>query len=294
AMVDPAARRQALAALSESRVEGLADLALSLLGDRAVDTAAIRALASVEHPEAAARILGVVGRLDAESRQAAIETLVSRPASAAALLNAVASGQIRRNEVTAYHARQIRSFGDAPLAARLAEVWGETRETPAEKQALLERYRGVLAPAALAAANLPAGRVVFNKVCASCHVLYGQGKNAGPDLTGGNRRNLDYLLENVVDPSGSVAADFRLSVIELQDGRVINGVVVERQAATLVVQAANERLTLPVNEVVEIRQTAESLMPEGLLTNLSEAEVRDLVGYLQSTAQVPLPASETP
>jgi hypothetical protein len=45
---------------------------------------------------------------------------------------------------------------------------------------------------------------------------------------------------------------------------------------------------------VEIRQTAESLMPEGLLTNLTEAEVRDLVGYLQSTAQVPLPASETP
>ncbi|MFN5299346.1 MAG: c-type cytochrome, partial [Planctomycetaceae bacterium] len=178
--------------------------------------------------------------------------------------------------------------------ARLAEVWGETRETPAEKQALLERYRGVLTPDAVASANLSAGRAVFNKVCASCHVLYGQGKNAGPDLTGGNRRNLDYLLENVVDPSGSVAADFRLSVIELQDGRVINGVVVERSAATLVVQAASERLTIPANEVVEIRQTAESLMPEGLLTNLTEAEVRDLVGYLQSTAQVPLPASETP
>jgi putative heme-binding domain-containing protein len=83
-------------------------------------------------------------------------------------------------------------------------------------------------------------------------------------------------------------------VIELQDGRVINGVVVERSAATLVVQAASERLTIPANEVVEIRQTAESLMPEGLLTNLTVAEVRDLVGYLQSTAQVPLPASETP
>ena len=292
--VDPAARRQALAALAESRVEGLAELALSQLGDRAVDTAAMRALASVEHPEAAARILGVMGRLDAESRQTAIEALVARPASSTALLNAVAAGQIRRNEVTAYHARQIRSFGDATLTARLAEVWGETRETPAEKQALLERYRGVLTPDAVASANLSAGRAVFNKVCASCHVLYGQGKNAGPDLTGGNRRNLDYLLENVVDPSGSVAADFRLSVIELQDGRVINGVVVERSAATLVVQAASERLTIPANEVVEIRQTAESLMPEGLLTNLTEAEVRDLVGYLQSTAQVPLPASETP
>jgi len=291
---DPASRRQALTALAESRVEGLAELALSQLSDRAVDAAAMRALLVVEHPETGPRIVGIYPRLDPETRQTAVETLAARPATARALLNAVAAGQIPRGDVSAYHARQIRSLGDTELATKLAEVWGETRETPAEKQALLQRHKEQLTPAALAAANLPNGRVVFNKVCATCHVLYGQGRNAGPDLTGGNRRNLEYLLENLVDPGGSVAADFRLSVLELSDGRVINGVVVERNAGTCVVQTATEKVTLPLSEVVEIRQTDQSLMPEGLLTNLSETEIRDLVGYLQSAAQVPLPEAAAP
>jgi len=47
--------------------------------------------------------------------------------------------------------------------------------------------------------------------CAACHTLYGEGGKVGPDLTGGGRDNLDYLLENIVDPSAVVTADFRMS-----------------------------------------------------------------------------------
>ena len=55
--------------------------------------------------------------------------------------------------------------------------------------------------------------------------LYGEGGKVGPDLTGGGRNNLDYLLENIVDPSAVVTADFRMSIVELKDGGVLNGLV---------------------------------------------------------------------
>jgi hypothetical protein len=35
----------------------------------------------------------------------------------------------------------------------------------------------------------------------------------------------------------------------------------------------------------------QSLMPDGLLSKLSDDDVRDLVGYLTSPDQVPLPAA---
>ncbi|MFN6106931.1 MAG: PVC-type heme-binding CxxCH protein, partial [Planctomycetaceae bacterium] len=256
---DPLTRRQALRALAESQPEGLAGLCHSVLTDRAVDIEAIRALALVDHPENATRILNVYPRLDPETRQAAIGTLTARASTAAALLEAIAAERVRRQDVSAFHARQIRSLQDEALSQKLTEVWGETRESPADKQALAAKLKAQLTPERLAEANVSQGRALFQKTCATCHVMYGQGKNAGPDLTGGNRKNLDYLLENVVDPNAAVAADFRMSVLALKDGRVLNGVVVGKTDKVLTVQTQTESVFVAKDDIDEIRQTDASL-----------------------------------
>lgn len=293
-MADPEARRQALRALTESRAEGLAALCHQVLTDRSVDGEAIRALAVADHPENAARILSVYPRLDPETRQLAIATLTSRVASAVTLLDAVAKGQVRRQDVSAYYARQIRSLGNEALSKKLNEVWGETRESADDKKAIAAKFKEQLSAERLATANLSAGRALFNKTCAACHVMYGQGKSAGPDLTGGNRKNLDYLLENLVDPNASVAADFRMSVLALKDGRVLNGVVVEKLEKALGVQTQTERVYVAREDIDEIKPTESSLMPEGLLSTLTPEQLIDLVGYLQSTQQAPLPEGAAP
>ena len=74
-------------------------------------------------------------------------------------------------------------------------------------------------------ADLSQGRALFKKTCATCHRLFGEGEQVGPDITGSNRANLDYLLENVVDPSAVLGKDYRMSVLALADGRVISGLV---------------------------------------------------------------------
>ena len=132
--------------------------------------------------------------------------------------------------------------------------------------------------------------MLFNQLCASCHVLYGQGKQIGPDLTGSNRDNLDYLLENIVDPSAVVPADFRMSVVTLSSGRVLTGVVGPQTGRTLAVQTQTERVLVERSEVDTVRPTALSLMPDGLLGAMRDEQVRDLIGYLMSHGQVPLPA----
>jgi putative heme-binding domain-containing protein len=173
---------------------------------------------------------------------------------------------------------------------RLKAVWGEVRDTPADKQRQFAKYKAQLTPAALKGADPKNGRAVFAKTCQSCHKLYGEGGAVGPDLTGSNRSDLDYLLSNVIDPSAEVGRDFRMSVVNTTSGRVVTGIVVERAPARLIVQTATERVVVPAEDVDSVKDSALSLMPDGQLDALTREQVRDLFAYLMGKSQVPLPA----
>jgi putative heme-binding domain-containing protein len=146
-------------------------------------------------------------------------------------------------------------------------------------------------PGVLAKANLSTGRVVFQRLCAACHRLFDEGGAIGPDLTGSQRNNLDYLLENIIDPSAGVSRDFQLNTIRTSGGRVISGFVVAENKTALTVASLNERVTVPIAEIKDRQQSSQSMMPEGLLQSLTAAEIRDLIAYLGSPAQVPLEAA---
>jgi mono/diheme cytochrome c family protein len=87
------------------------------------------------------------------------------------------------------------------------------RDSPKDKADLIMSLRKDLTPARLAAADKSRGRAVFAKTCATCHRLFGAGGQVGPDLTGAGRKDLDYLLSNIVDPSAVVTKDFQLTVL---------------------------------------------------------------------------------
>ncbi|MEQ2008529.1 MAG: dehydrogenase, partial [Limisphaerales bacterium] len=227
-------------------------------------------------------------------RAVLIDVLTSRPAFARVLLDTLEQGRIpsARARITAFHVRQIRSFNDDALSAQLTKVWGEFREPAADKKALIAKVKTRLTPDALAKADLGAGRFLFSGVCAACHRLYGQGGDIGPDLTGAGRDNLDYLLENIGDPSAVVNADFRMSVLNLKDGRVLNGVIKTRTAQTLTLKTVTETLTVARSDIASLQESALSMMPEGLLEALPPEQVRDLIAYLMHKTQVPLPAAK--
>ncbi len=102
-------------------------------------------------------------------------------------------------------------------------------------------------------------------------------------MTGSDRANPDYILENVLDPSASVGKDYTLTTVATSDGRLVAGIVRERSAAALVIQTASERITLPREDVNAIKTSNASMMPEGQLDPLTPQEVRDLFAYLAAT-----------
>jgi putative heme-binding domain-containing protein len=227
--------------------------------------------------------------LSPPERQDVLQTLAARPEWAAALLDAVESQHIPSADLTAFTARQLQSLGDARLTARVRQLWGEVRDTPAERTRQIETYRKRLTPAVLAQADPVAGRQQFQKLCANCHKLFGEGGTIGPDITGSQRKNLDYLLENLLDPSAAVARDYQMDVLLTDSGRVITGLVVGESDAALTVQTVNERIVVPKAEIESRQKSPLSLMPDGMLQQLSTAQVRDLMAYLMGDRQVPLP-----
>lgn len=287
----PEARRSALRQLIESRPANLRKLCEQLLGDRDMAIIAAGGLGQFDDPEIASTLIKRYRNFSPEERPQLISILAARPAFARLLLSAVAAGTIPRNDLTAYHVRQIHSLGDADISKRVHDVWGQLRDSPEDKRRQMAELKASLTDDVLQRANLSQGRLLYSNICAKCHRLYGAGQAIGPDLTGSNRSNLDYLLENIIDPSAVVNKDFRMTIIAMEDGRVLNGVILEQTDRTLTLQSLTEKITLEKSEIEEMQPTNLSPMPEGQLEKLTPEQIRDLIGYLKHPGQVELPAA---
>ena len=286
-------RRTALLTLIESKPPDLKEICEKLLSVRFLNAIAVKGLAQFEDPGIGAQLAKTYKNFDPGDRRAVIEVLVSRPTFAKPLLEEIAAKHIPRSDITPFHARQLLSFNDEALSKRLEEVWGQVRREgqagDQDKHAFMSRLKAKFTTAIIAQADKSQGRAVFSKVCATCHTLYGEGGHVGPDLTGAGRDNMDYLLENIVDPSLVVNVDFRMSVVALKDGRVLNGIMAAQTDKTITLQTMTERITLERENVKKIALSPQSLMPEGLLEALPPEQVRDLFAYLMCPTQVALP-----
>lgn len=281
-------RKTALRSLIEARPNDLRMICERVISVRFLNVVAARGLALSDDPAIGGLLAKNYKSFHPSERGAVIETLASRPAFARTLLDEVTAGRIAREDISAYHARQIRSFNIEALTNQLGQVWGEIRESAADKRELMATLKASLTPEVLSKADKSAGRLAFNQVCATCHTLYGQGGQIGPDLTGSGRSNIDYLLENIIDPGAVVNADFRLNVVTLKDGRVLNGMIAARTDRTLTLKTMTEPVTIEQSEIVKRDELPQSLMPEGLLQTFSEQHMRDLFAYLMHPSQVAL------
>jgi putative membrane-bound dehydrogenase-like protein len=282
-----AARRTALQTLVEARAADL-PLLRGLLNDRALCGPALRALAGLNDMAVPALILSHYGTFTEAEKADAVATLASRPAYALALLDAMGQGRVDRRDLSAFTARQLLALNDRALTDKLTKVWGTVRK-PQDKSALMNRYLSVVPPGALKKADRAHGRQVFAKTCATCHTLFGEGARIGPDLTGSQRINPEYVLTKVLDPNAVVAQDYQVTVITTKSGRTLNGLVKEEDAKTLLLQTQNEAIRVAKADIDERKKSPVSMMPEGLLAPLSDVEVRDLIAYLAGPDQVPLP-----
>jgi putative membrane-bound dehydrogenase-like protein len=297
-LADPKAssqtRQEALAALVKQRDPNLPPLLQNLLTDAAMRRPALRALAVFGDPRTAEVVLKLYDKLDADEKRDALATLVSRAEYALALLRAVGGQRLARTDLSGELVRQIRNLKDERLDAMINAVWGAVNDTPAERQKLIEHYKNLIARPGGPPPDVMLGRALFAKTCQQCHTLFGVGGKVGPDLTGSNRANLDYLVGNLIDPSALIGKDYQAVVLQTVDGRTLTGIVRNENQDSLQLALANETVTVLKSDIEERELSAKSMMPDDQLKPFNDHDVRSLIAYLAGPSQAPMLAtSET-
>jgi putative heme-binding domain-containing protein len=282
-------RQDAVSLLAPRKLPDFANTLHGLLDEPALRGTAIRALAGFPDAGTPAAILKAYPKFTAEEKIDAVQTLAARVAFAKKLLDAVEKGTVPRADVPVTAARQILALNDKPTSERLEKVWGKITPVAKERAALMKKWKAILTEDALKKADVVNGRGVFTKHCAACHKMFGEGQAVGPELTGSQRANLDYVLENVLDPSAVVPREYQMINFTLADERVVGGIIVRETKDAVTVRTVNDTLTIPTADIVTRKQTPVSIMPEGLFDQMKPDEVRDLVAYLRVKEQVPIP-----
>ena len=278
-------RQKALQTLAAQRRPELVPELSGAMDEAPLRIDAIRAIAAFDDESLGKLLITRFQTFNAAEKAEAVQTLSSRGRYGRMLTDALASGAIARRDVPPYAARQLRRV----VGVRFADVWGPIEDNASEERAYA-RYRRILSDSAIGSANLTNGRAAFQRTCGPCHKLYGEGGAIGPDLTGSNRANLEYLLSNVLNPNGEVQDAYKMVIVTTRDGRIHSGNVVSETDRQLTLRVVGRDPVVINKADIQARDvTATSMMPTGLFDALADREVIDLVAYLRTVEQVKVP-----
>jgi putative membrane-bound dehydrogenase-like protein len=288
-MLDPSTaaeeRVKAMEILVQKRVADLAVELHSLLDQSEVRTATLRALAAMPHQKTPTEILRRYPSFSAPEKLDAINTLASRAEFGAVLLGEVESGKLPRTDITPAAARQLANLGSDEVSAMLEAVWGTIRPQKGWTE-LRGHYQTLLNQDALSKADPLKGRAVFQQICASCHQMHGEGGKLAPDLTGSDRRNVSYILDNVLDPNADIGKDYEYSTFTLNDDRILLGIIRREDDNTVTAVTLEGEIVIPKGDLKAREKLPVSMMPDGLFQTLTDVQVLDLMRYLQTDNQV--------
>ena len=277
-------RRASLQGLAGRRRDELRFALAGLLDEAELRRDAIRAVASYDDLALANELLKRYPDLSVDDKLEVVHALASRSGYGAELTNAIDRGDIPKEDVPAYVARLLRRV----VGNRFVDVWGPIEALGADKEAIFTKYRTLLSPQAIERANAVNGRAIFTRTCSACHKMHGIGGAVGPDITGANRTNLEYLLGNILTPSAIIQDDYKMHIVLTDDGRIYSGIPAEENERLLKLRVADREqpVSIPKSQIESREIAAVSMMPEGTTLNLQDSDLIDLIAYLQSLKQV--------
>ena len=135
--------------------------------------------------------------------------------------------------------------------------------------------------------NPEQGERVFHRArCSACHVFGDIGRGGGPDLSTVIKRfRRGEVLESIMFPSRVISDQYQAVDVELEDGALHSGMVVEDTAERLTLINANgDRLDLDKARIRNREPSALSIMPEGLLDTMTLSDLASLIRFLDEGA----------
>ena len=268
-----------------------------------LDAAAVRAAVLAADPQTAPRLLTAVGIAGTPQAIEMLEGLLP-PADVRADLRSAAVLALARSQRGAERlvalAKEGRLVG--PLAQTAAAGIATCPWQPVKAAAA-----GVLPlPQPKGGGSLPPieqlvkqrgdaarGKALFAGAgtCAKCHVVGGEGKAVGPDLSGiGTKLSRITLFESILAPSAAISHNFETHTGVLKDGRSVTGLLVSKSPDEVIVRGADGiDVKLAAAEIEELVTQPVSLMPADLAATLSVQELVDVVAWLETLRGQPAP-----
>jgi putative membrane-bound dehydrogenase-like protein len=282
-------RMQNIELLSQLGDEQLVPILLKLAESdpaQPIRAAAINGLGNYENDTIPETLLSQMAKMNDELRDVAVEVLATRSSWTRKLLTEVSNGAVDKDSIAMPSVRRMMLLSDPQVEKQVNSIWGTVRGATTEQmQQAMSRISQALAEGS---GNPYNGRDMFGQTCAKCHKLFNKGDDIGPDLTAYKRDDLGNMLLNIVNPSLSIREGYETNVIYTLDGRVLSGLVVDKDNQVVTLQTSDGRKNvIAVDDIDEMRAVPTSIMPEGVFTELTDQQLRDLFAYLRATQPLP-------
>ena len=297
------ALKQALAVLSSSKEPNAARIAvaktLAELGKQEAVAPMVAILKSGSPPSLKRGILQAAARFDdkriAEAlltgyeaqiagdkalREDALRVLAGRKDWAVLLAAFVNQVKVPAKHVTLDIARQLALHDDPEIQTAIESHWKTLLAVAptVEKEREMQRIKAVLQAGG---GDPEKGKLQFAARCAVCHKLFEQGGLIGPDLTGYDRGNIEFWLDNLFNPSLEIREGFGAYIARLKNGQVLTGLMDGQDASGIVLKdMAGNKTAVKQAELESLQASPLSLMPEGLTTGMSDQDLKDFFAYL--------------
>lgn len=200
-------------------------------------------------------------------------------------MQAVSEGRVDKTSLPLDVIRKMTIHNDPQLSQLITQHWQDLEgASSAEMQQQIQKVSTLIKGDS---GDPYKGKVLFKGSCGKCHLLYGEGGRIGPDLTSYKRDDTLRILLNVVNPSAEVREGFETVSVITDDGRVLNGFLADQDNRVVVIRGADgQSVTVSRDEIDEMVPQKKSLMPEGLLSKMSDQEIRDLFAYLRGSQPI--------
>jgi putative membrane-bound dehydrogenase-like protein len=252
--------------------------------------AALKALINRNDEMTPGVLLQVYAGYSDVAKQAAIDVLVTRQEFVKKMLTAIETNVIDRADISSFALQQLRSFDLSDVTDRITAIWPVESDV-SKRAAEIVRLQDLLSNEFIAQGNAERGRLIFERTCVRCHTLFSEGGRVGPDLTGSGRKNVNYLINNLTDPSAVIDPAYRLTTIITTQGRLLSGYITYQDDRAVVIRTQQSAVKLAMNDIDEMATQKRSMMPDGMLQVFSDDQIRDLFMYLGGDTQVALPSS---
>jgi len=242
-----------------------------------LQAAAISTLSTFPDDRVASLLLERYRSLSPSQQQLVVERLLTRSTWLKKLFDAIEANQVAASHVPAVRQDIYRKSSNRDIREQAERLF--QAQSDSERGKIVEQYLSSLPDDG----DIGRGRELYRKHCSNCHRSDQEGYEVGPHLSTVRNRSHSELVVSILDPNREISPNYLSYVVVTDDGLLHTGVIVAESATSITLRGADKKEGILLrDQIEELQNTGQSLMPVGLEKSLSPQAMADLIAFLKS------------